>query len=64
MRCSRQRPMVRPPTTHAGWTLSELLVSLALMAVLAAVALPQFLGVKDKAKINTQIADWTIRSAR
>lgn len=42
MRCSRQRPVVRAPTTHAGWTLSELLVSLALMAVLAAVALPSF----------------------
>ncbi len=38
------------PTTQTGWTLSELLVSLALMAVLAAVALPAFQAQQRQAR--------------
>lgn len=50
MRCSLGRSVVRAPTTQAGWTLSELLVSLALMAVLAAVALPAFQAQQRQAR--------------
>jgi type IV pilus assembly protein PilE len=42
--------LVCGPTTQAGWTLSELLVSLALMAVLAAVALPAFQAQQRQAR--------------
>ena len=38
------------PTSQVGWTLSELLVSLALMAVLAAVALPTFQAQQRQAR--------------
>lgn len=42
MRLNTATPTQRQPTRAQGWTLSELLISLALMAVLAAVALPTF----------------------
>lgn len=38
------------PIVQMGWTLSELLVSLALMAVLAAVALPAFQAQQQQAR--------------
>jgi type IV pilus assembly protein PilE len=38
------------PIVQRGWTLSELLVSLALMAVLAAVALPAFQAQQQQAR--------------
>ncbi len=38
------------PVVQTGWTLSELLVSLALMAVLAAVALPAFQAQQRQAR--------------
>ncbi len=42
---------------QGGFTLVELMVVIVIVGVLSAVALPQFMGVKDKAKLNTQIAE-------
>lgn len=50
MRCSQGMFVVCKPITQTGWTLSELLVSLALMAVLAAVALPAFQAQQRQAR--------------
>jgi type IV pilus assembly protein PilE len=50
MRYPKAKAGACAPTTQTGWTLSELLVSLALMAVLAAVALPAFQAQQRQAR--------------
>lgn len=42
---------------HQGFTLVELVVVIAILALLVAVALPTFTGIKDKAKINSQLSE-------
>jgi type IV pilus assembly protein PilE len=50
MRCLKGKTVVWPPIFQTGWTLSELLVSMALMAVLMAVALPAFQAQQRQAR--------------
>lgn len=50
MRFTFATKKVHPPSRAHGWTLSELLISLALMAVLAAVALPSFQSQQRQAR--------------
>jgi type IV pilus assembly protein PilE len=50
MKTPASRPTTGAAAQSSGWTLSELLVSLALVAVLAAVALPAFQGQQRQAR--------------
>ncbi|MCE2781984.1 type IV pilin protein [Limnohabitans sp.] len=50
MRYLKVKTMVCTPVVQTGWTLSELLVSLALMAVLVAVAMPAFQAQQSQAR--------------
>jgi type IV pilus assembly protein PilE len=50
MSCLKGKTVVCTPIFQTGWTLSELLVSMALMAILMAVALPAFQAQQRQAR--------------
>jgi putative general secretion pathway protein G len=47
-------------TKQGGFTLVELMVVVAVIAILAAIAMPQFMSAADKAKNAKQVADMQI----
>jgi len=50
MTTTKAKTIALPSKVHFGWTLNELLVSLTLMATLAAIALPAFMGQQRQAR--------------
>jgi type IV pilus assembly protein PilA len=49
--------LIKPRKNKKGFTLVELIIVVAILAILAAVAVPQFIGLQEKAKQGVQVAD-------
>ena len=53
----KQQLGARPSRACVGFTLIELLVSISIIAIISALALPNFMGARDKAKDSARISD-------